>query len=326
MATKIVVLDGYTLNPGDISWAPIDGLGELVVHERSNREETVERAKDATIALTNKTVLDADTLAQLPDLKYVGVLATGVNVVDLDAARARGITVTNVPAYSTASVAQHVFALLLELTNQVAAHDREVHDGRWAAGPDFSFTVGPLMELDGKTLGIIGLGAIGRRVAAIGHAMGMKIATVERPGKPRVELPGIDITWLPLDDLFAASDALTLHCPLTDDTKHMVNADRLALMKPTAFLINTGRGPLVDEAVLAQALNYGTIAGAGLDVLSVEPPTGEHANNPLLTAPRCVLTPHNAWATREARQRLTQIAGDNLAAFLSGSPVNVVNR
>lgn len=328
MSQKIVVLDGHTLNPGDLSWEPIEALGDVTVYPRSTPSETVERAGDAEVVFTNKAVLNAETLGQLSKLQYVGVLATGVNVVDLDAAKARGVTVTNVPGYSSASVAQHVFALVLAITNRIAEHDRAVHEGQWVSCEDFSFTVSPLMELDGKTLGIVGLGDIGQRVARIGAALGMRVVTPTRPGKPTGATTtddGTPVERIDMEAVFAEADVLTLHCPLTDDTKHLVSADRLARMKSSALLINTGRGPLVDEDALASALEAGVeaggIAGAGLDVLSSEPP--EDAN-PLLRCRNCVITPHVAWATREARRRLMGIAAANLGAFQRGEPVNVV--
>lgn len=322
MADRIVVLDGYTLNPGDVPWTPFESLGALEIHERSHEPDTTQRAVGAPYVLTNKALLNAQTLKQLHGLKYVGVLATGTNIVDLKAARELGVTVTNVPGYSTDSVAQLVFALLLELSCHTASHAMAVHDGEWAGCPDFSFTVAPITELAGKTLGVVGMGAIGQRVARIGAALGMNIAAAHQRSMANVTLPGVDIRWLPVDELFAVADVVTLHCPLTDATRHMVNAARLATMKPNAIIINTGRGPLIDEDALADALGRGRIGGAGLDVLSSEPPP---AKNPLLTAPRCVITPHIAWASVEARRRLMSKAADNLRAFIAGKPVNVVN-
>lgn len=325
--SKIVVLDGYTTCPlaadatagdGEVSWQPLAQLGELIVHERTAADQTADRIGDAPIALTNKTPIDQRVFEACPNLKYVGVLATGVNVIDLDAARAHGVTVANVPGYSTMSVAQHVFALLLEMCNRTAEHDTAVHRGQWASGIDFSFTTGPLIELSGRTLGIVGMGAIGQAVAKLGDALGMTIAAYSRTQKDI----GLPVKWLGVDELFAAADVVTLHCPLTPDTEHLVNASRLAMMKPGAYLINTGRGPLIDEAALAQALQDNVIAGAGLDVLSSEPPS---ADNPLLTAPRCVITPHTAWATVAARGRLMQVAASNLRGYLDGKPVNVVS-
>lgn len=327
MPNKIVVLDGYTTSPlpvdadandQEVSWQPLAGLGELVVHERTSASDLVERIGEAEIVLTNKAAIGAEVFKACPGLKYVGVLATGVNVVDLNAAKAHGVTVTNIPGYSTPSVAQHVFALLLELSNRAAEHDRAVHDGRWVNCKDFSFTTGPLVELSGKTLGIVGMGAIGQATARVGHALGMQIAAHSRTEK-ELDYP---VQWLGVDDLFARADVVSLHCPLTAQTEGLVNAARLATMKRSAFVINTGRGPLIDEPALAEALSKGTIAGAGLDVLSSEPPS---ADNPLLTAPNCIITPHIAWATVESRRRLLQIAADNVKAFFDGVPVNVVS-
>lgn len=341
MPQRVIVLDGYTLAPtapapgkngrpraegalfDGVAWSPFESLGvELVVHDRTEAADVASRAAGAALVLTNKTPMTADSLAKLPDLKYVGVLATGTNVVDLKAARERGVAVTNVPGYSTDSVAQLVFALILELACHTSSHGLAVHDGQWESCPDFSFTVQPITELAGKTLGVIGMGAIGRRVAAIGAAMGMKIAAAHQRTMDSVRIPGVHIEWMPNDNLFSTADVITLHCPLTDQTRQLVNAQRIGLMKKSALLINTGRGPLVDEVALAEALKNNRIGGAGLDVLSVEPPT---KGNPLLRAPRCLITPHIAWASVEARRRLMQLAADNLAAFLAGRPTNVVN-
>jgi glycerate dehydrogenase len=311
------VLDSYTFDPGDNPWTEIAELGTLDVHERSEGSQIVERARGADIVLTNKTPLSAESLAALPSLRGICVLATGVNVVDVAAATARSIPVCNIPAYSTASTAQHTIALLLELTNQVGLHDRAVHDGAWVRSADFSITLTPLTELDGLTLGVVGFGAIGRRVAEIARALGMRVVAA---GQPREHDP----EWLerqPLDDLFAAVDVLTLHCPLSEQTRGLVDAQRLARMRPSALLINAGRGPLVNEADLASALERGVIAGAALDVLSQEPPA---ADNPLLGAPRCIITPHNAWASLAARRRAMQIAAENVRSILRGSPQNVV--
>ncbi len=318
---KIVVLDGYTLNPGDLDWAPLAAHGELEVYPRSAPGEVLERTAGAEILLTNKVVLDADRLAQLPDLQYIGVTATGTNVVDLAAARARGIPVTNVPAYSTPSVAEHVFALLLALAKRVEGHSTLVHEGRWSAAPDFSFWEGDLVELAGRRLGLVGFGAIGKAVARIGLAFSMEVlAHTAHPERHRDELPGV--SFVSLEELLAGSDVVSLHCPLTPDTERLLDARRLALMRPEAFLLNAGRGPLVDEAALADALNQGRLAGAGLDVLSVEPPP---ASNPLLKARNCLITPHIAWATRASRSRLLEVAAANVGAFLAGKSQNVVN-
>jgi glycerate dehydrogenase len=309
---KIVVLDSYTLNPGDLSWSEFEALGSLSVHERTPASQVADRASDAEVVLTNKTPIDKEVLKLLPRLQYIGVLATGCNVVDLEAAATRGVVVTNVPAYGTASVAQHVFALILEHCNHTGEHAVAVREGDWVRCPDFCFWRHPLLELEGLTMGIVGWGHIGQAVGRIAQAFGMNVLFHSRSALGSVDL----------ETLFAKSDFVTLHCPLTEATKHMVNASRLGLMKPSAFLINTGRGGLVDEAALAQALNEGALAGAGLDVLSVEPPA---ANNPLLTAKNCLITPHQAWASVAARRRLMDIAVANLRGFLGGKPVNVVN-
>lgn len=324
--SRIVVLDGYTLTPatvdhtpdGEPRWDGLARLGQLEVHPRTPHDRVVATAAEADAVLTNKAPLNAEAFDQLPDLRYVGVLATGVNVVDLDAARRRGVVVTNVPSYSTDSVAQHVFALLLELTVRTGDHSRSARAGDWARSDDFSYTLAPTFELAGNTLGVVGAGAIGRAVARIGHAMGMRILLHSRTRKD-IDFPA---QWVDLDRLFTDADVVTLHCPLTDATRGMVDARRLETMKRSALLINTGRGPLVDEQALADALQRGALAGAGVDVLCSEPPEPDH---PLLSAPRCVVTPHCAWATREARHRLMRIAVDNLDAFLRGSPQNVVN-
>jgi len=314
---KIVVLDGYTTNPGDLCWGALAALGTLTVHDRSAAAEIVPRARGAEIVLTNKTVLSRDVIAALPGLRCICVLATGYNVVDVAAAKEHGVAVCNVPEYSTPNVAQAVFALLLELTNRTGHHDRTVHEGRWAACDDFCYWDGDLVELAGLTLGIVGYGRIGAAVARIGTAFGMKILAQRRSNAGRVE--GGELA--PLDRVFRESDVVSLHCPLTPDTKDLVNAARLATMKRTALLINTARGALVNEADLAAALDAGTIAGAGLDVLTVEPPP---ASNPLLTAKNCVITPHIAWATRNARRRLIEATAGNVQAFLAGQPRNVV--
>lgn len=315
----IVVLDGYTLNPGDLSWDGLSALGDCVVHERTAPADVVARAQDAQVVFTNKTVLDGDALRSLPKLRYIGVLATGYNVVDVRAARERNIIVTNVPAYGTHSVAQHVFALLLELTQHVGHHAGTIREGRWSSSPDFCYWDYPLVELEGLTMGIIGLGRIGRAVAGLADAFRMKVLAYD-VHPPVVPPPGVRL--VDLDTISAESDVISLHCPLTDENRGFVDARRLATMKPSAFLINTSRGLLVNEGDLAAALNAGRIAGAGLDVLAVEPPP---ADNPLLTARNCCITPHIAWATRAARERLMHIAVENLRVFLGGHPVNVVN-
>lgn len=313
---KIVVLDGYTLNPGDLSWAPLKSLGACEIYERTPFENIVQRAADAEIVLTNKTVLDRSIIAQLSYLRYIGVLATGYNVVDIEAARERQILVTNVPSYGTASVAQMVFALLLELTRQVGLHAEGVRKGDWSQQADFCYWQKPMIALESLTIGIVGLGAIGQAVAKIAQAYQMSVLAYQRNPKPIANIVSVS-----LDDLFRQSDVISLHCPLTPETHHLVNAQRLSLMKPSAFLLNTSRGPLVDEAALAQALWNQQIAGAGLDVLSVEPPKPD---NPLLAAPNCFITPHIAWATQTARQNLLNIAVANLKAFLQGTPQNVI--
>ncbi len=312
------MLDAHTLSPGDNPWSEVAALGTLEIHERSSGAEIVERARGADIVLTNKTPLTAETLGALPGLQGVCVLATGVNVVDVAAAAARGVVVCNIPAYSTPSTAQHAIALLLELTNQVGRHDRAVHDGAWQRSPDFSFALAPLVELDGLTLGIVGFGAIGRRVADIARALGMRVLAAGDAKRAD------DPSWLervPLEELFGAVDALSLHCPLSERTRGLVNAARLSRMRPGAFVINTGRGPLVNEADLAKALRDGVIAGAAVDVLTQEPPA---ADNPLLSAPRCIITPHHAWATLAARRRAMRVTAENVRGILSGAPQHVV--
>lgn len=316
---EIVVLDGFTLNPGDLDWNELQSLGHCVVYERTARAELLRRAIPADILLTNKTVLSGADLPNLPRLKYIGVLATGTNVVDLAAARARGIPVTHVPAYGTQSVAQTTFALLLELAHHVGHHAQTVRAGRWTRSADFCYWDFPLLELEGLTIGIVGLGRIGRAVAHIAAAFGLKVLACD-PLAGVAAPPFVRV--VELDSLFRASDIVSLHCPLTSETAGLVNASRLALMKPTALLINTSRGPVVDEPALADALNSGRIAGAALDVLAVEPPP---ADNVLLGARNCIITPHLSWATRAARARLMKIAVGNVRSFLQGAPQNVVN-
>jgi glycerate dehydrogenase len=317
--TEIVVLDGYTLNPGDNPWTDLEALGRLTVYDRTPTEAVVERASKAEIVLTNKVVFDAAVLQGLPRLKGICVLATGVNVVDLEAARARGIVVCNVPSYGTMSVAQHAFALLLELTNHVGLHDSAVRAGKWAASPDFCFSERPLEELDGKIFGVVGFGRIGRKVAEIARAFGMHVWA--SPARS----PQRDPVWLrrlPLDELFTGADVVSLHCTLVPETAELVRRERLELMKPNALLLNTGRGGLVREADLAEALNTGRIAGAALDVLSTEPP---QANNPLLHVRNCIITPHVAWLSLAARRRVMAISVENVRGILSGHPRNVVS-
>jgi len=317
---NIVVLDGYTLNPGDLSWEQLSKHGELTVYERTSKEDIVARAAHADIILTNKVPLDQETLRQLPGLKYIGVLATGYNIVDTKEAAARGITVTNVPDYSTNSVVQLVFALLLQLSQRTAEHSTAVHQGRWSAGPDFMFALSPLMELAGKKLGIIGYGEIGQQVARVATAFGMKVLVHTRTHK---QIEGLGhVQFVSLDGLFTQSDVISLHCPLNSETAGIVNKRTLGQMKPTSFLINTARGGHIQEQDLADALYEGKIAGAGLDVLSLEPPAADH---PLIGAPNCYITPHIAWATFEARTRLMNIAAANIEAYLQGNTVNKVN-
>ena len=315
---KIVVLDGYGLNPGDLSWESMQALGELEVFDRTSPAELHQRASDAEALITNKTIISAEDMKALPQLKYIGVLATGYNVVDIDAAKALGIVVTNIPAYSTRSVAQMVFAHLLNITQRVGHYADENIKGRWTNNADFCYWDTPLVELDGKKIGIIGYGNIGQAVAAIATALGMKVYVYS--SKPQFLLPQ-GVQRMSIDEIFQECDVVSLHCPLTDDTNGMVNSTRLNSMKSSAILINTGRGPLVNEQDLADALNNGVIAAAGLDVLSTEPP---RKDNPLLTAKNCFITPHIAWATKEARIRLMNIAVNNLKSYIGGSIINNV--
>ena len=307
---NIVVLDGYTLNPGDLSWDALRELGSCEIYDRSAPDEIVPRSTSAEIVLTNKVKLNGEYMSSVPTLKYIGVTATGYNIVDVAAARERKVIVTNIPTYGTQSVAQMTFALLLELTQHVGHHAQTVREGRWTRSPDFCYWDYPLIELDGLTLGIIGFGRIGKMVGQLAEAFGMKVLTYSRK-QPVAEM----------ETLFRRSDIISLHCPLTPQTEHLVNEKRLAWMKPTAFLLNTSRGPLIDESALAKALNEGRIAGAGLDVLAVEPPT---ADNPLLRAKNCLITPHIAWATRAARSRLMEAVVENVRAYLTGESKNVV--
>ncbi len=316
---KIVVLDGYCLNPGDLNWDALRALAEVELHDRTAAADVVSRAANADMVMTNKTPLDRATQAQLPKLRYIGVLATGYNVVDVVAAKERGIVVTNIPTYGTASVAQHAFALLLELCHHVGLHAESVRQGEWSSNPDWSFWKTPLVELAGKTMGIVGFGRIGRQTAKIADAMGMRVLAHDTYQGNSPDYEGF--RWAELDELLAVSDVVSLHCPLTPENKGMINTARLRGMKKTAMLLNTSRGPLIADQDLADALNAGVIAGAGLDVLSVEPPA---AGNPLFSARNCLVTPHIAWATREARSRLMDVAVSNVAAFLSGKPENVV--
>ncbi len=313
---RIVVLDGYCLNPGDLSWEKLKLLGEFTVFDRTPANLTIERAKNADALLTNKTILNAENMAQMPNLKYIGILATGYNVVDLNYTNNHEIVVTNIPAYSTSSVAQMVFAHILNITNSVDFHSQIVHNGEWTRSIDFCFWRKPQIELAGKTIGLVGLGNTGMATARIALAFGMKVIAVTS----KKNLSN-DIKHVSYNELWQQSDIISLHCPLCADTKQIINADSLSQMKPTAILINTGRGPLIDEQALANALNTGKIAAAAVDVLSTEPPK---ADNPLLTARNCFITPHIAWATAEARQRLMDIAAGNLQSFINGNAVNVV--
>lgn len=315
---RIVILDGYSANPGDLSWKELEQMGEVTVYDRTSPSETVQRAADADIVLTNKVVLDREKIAQLPRLKYIGVLATGYNVVDIEAAHEHGIIVTNVPAYSTESVAQMVFAHLLTVTNRTEHYAIQNRSGRWTANPDFCYWDFPLMELAGKTFGIVGLGNIGRRVAEIAFAFGMKVKAMT--SKSQAQLPA-GIEKAELQTLLSSADVLSLHCPLTDKTRHLINADTLRQMKPTAILINTGRGPLIDDQAVADALKEGRLGAFCADVLTTEPPS---SNNPLLSQSNAFITPHIAWASTEARTRLLQIAIANVRAFANGKPQNAV--
>ena len=316
---RIVVLDGHTLNPGDLSWGGLEALGQCEIFDRTPPEEVLARAQGAEIVLTNKMVLSDETIAELPELKYIGVLATGHNIVDVKAARRRNIPVTNVPTYGTRSVAQMVFAHVLNFTQHVAHHARTVAGGRWGACEDFCYWDYPMIELAGWTMGIVGLGRIGRATAQLALAFGMEVLASDST-LPAVVDDGVEM--VDFEQLLRQSDVVSLHCPLTPETAQLVNRDRLAMMKQSAILINTSRGPLIDEAALAEALNSDRLAGAGLDVLAVEPP---NADNPLLSAKNCFVTPHIAWATRAARSRLLQTVVENIQAFLDGSPQNVVN-
>lgn len=315
---KIVVLDGYTMNPGDLAWEEIKSCGACEFYDRSTADEVIPRLQAAEATLTNKVAIDRKTLEGLPKLKYIGVTATGYNIIDVQAAKERGVTVTNVPAYSTDSVAQATFALLLELTNRVGHHAQTVRDGRWIRSPDFCYWDFPLVELAGLNFGIIGYGRIGQQVGRIARALGMNIlATPSRSRSAESEVRTVS-----LEKLLRESDVVSLHCPLTPETNGLINSERLALMKKSAFLLNTSRGPLIVEADLAEALHNGRIAGAGLDVLSVEPPA---QGSLLFTAPNCFITPHQAWATRAARQRLMNVTAANLKAWIKHQPQNVVS-
>ena len=318
MNMKIVILDGYSANPGDLSWKPLENIGELTVYDRTKPDETVCRAKDAEIVLTNKVLIKRQEIEQLPKLKYIGVLATGYNVVDVEAAREHGITVTNVPAYSTESVAQMVFSHLLTVTNHTEHYALQNREGKWSSSPDFCYWDAPLTELAGKTFGIVGLGNIGMRVAAIAHAFGMRV--IAFTSKSADELPSY-IGKKTKDELLAESDVLSLHCPLNADTQHLISRNALQKMKPSAILINTGRGPLIDDQAVAEALRSNRLRAFCADVLTEEPPKADH---PLLGCDNAYITPHIAWASSEARVRLVDVAINNVRAFAEGKPQNVV--
>lgn len=318
---KIVNLDGCTTNPGDLSWEGIEKLGDYTVYDRTEPEKIIERAKGAEILIINKTVIDRHLLDALsPELKYIGLQSTGYNVVDCEYARELGITVCNIPAYSTNAVAQLVFAFILQITNEVTLHSNAVMEGEWCTCPDFCFWKKPLTELDGKTIGIIGFGSIGHRVATIAEAFGMNVLAYNPRPKNKGDLKTIQ--FVDMDTLLAESDIITCHCPLTPQTENLINKNNIAKMKKSAILINTSRGPVVDEQALADALNHNRIMAAGLDVLKVEP---AKKDNPLLKAKNCYITPHIAWAAKETRARLLRILEENIVAYLNGKPQNVVN-
>lgn len=317
---KIVVLDGYTLNPGDLTWAGIEKFGEVAVYDRTLPQEVAERLAGAEIVFTNKTPLTREHFAANPQIRFVGVLATGYNVVDVAAARERKIPVCNIPTYGTMAVAQFATALMLELCHRIGRHADSVKAGDWSRGNDFCYWLNPLIELDGKTLGIVGFGRIGQAFGRIAQAFGMKILAVD--DYPNKQLESNTLRYATLDELYANADVISLHCPLFDSNKGMIDKAAIGKMKPGVLILNTSRGPLINEADLAEALQSGRVAGAALDVLSSEPPS---PSNPLLSAPNCIVTPHIAWATKEARSRLMNIATDNLSSCLKGTPQNVVN-
>ena len=316
---KIVILDAHAANPGDVGWAPFEKIASCEIYPRTPVTETVARCAGAPVVITNKAPMTRKIIAELPDLRYIGVIATGFNIVDTVAAREHGVTVTNVPGYSTPAVAQHVFALMLELTNHAGAFSQSARGGRWQNCPDFCYWDHPIFELAGRTLGVIGYGEIGAAVARIALAFGMRVLAAKRHW---TNPPPAGVEAADTDTIFREADIVSLHCPLTDATQHLVNPRTLGMMKKSALLINTGRGPLIDEPALAAALNAGTIAGAAVDVLGVEPPAG---GNPLLMANNCLVTPHVAWASHEARKRLIEACAANVTAFLAGQPANVVN-
>lgn len=316
---KIVVLDGYALNPGDLSWDGFDKFGEVIVHDRTAPEEILERAAGAVVLLTNKTPIREEIILQLPDLRYIGVLATGYNIIDIEAAANKGIVVSNVPGYGTHSVAQMTFALLLELCHHVQRHSDSVREGKWAASSDWCYWDYPLVELAGKTIGIIGFGNIGQKVGDMATAFGMKIIGTARTQTDQSHRR--NFRWAEIPELLEQSDIVSLHCPLTPETNGLINTKRLLTMKNSAFLINTSRGPLIVDQDLANALNQDVIAGAAIDVLSAEPPKKD---NPLFRAKNCIITPHIAWATKEARARLMRMAVENISGYVAGKPMNVV--
>jgi len=314
---KIVILDSNALNPGDLSWADFEELGEIDIYPRTAPDQILERCRDAEVVITNKTPMDQHTMHELEKLRYIGVLATGYNVVDISAARENGVVVANIPDYGTTSVVQMTFALLLELCNNVWRHSEGVHEGKWSASKDWCYWDYPLTELAGKTMGLLGLGTIGQQVAKVALAFGMQV--IGTSGTPK-EVEGVN--WIEVDQLFERSDVISIHCPLTPSAQGLVNENKLKLMKQSALIINTSRGPIINEEDLARALNTGAIAGAGVDVLSTEPPS---TDNPLIKADNCIITPHIAWATKEARKRLMDVALQNLLCFLDGNEINVVN-
>lgn len=317
---KIVILDGYTTNPGDIDWTPLLALGDVTIYDRTSEAEIVERAKDAEVVLTNKVPISGDIMEKLPQLKYIGVMATGFNIIDLKAASEHNIVVTNVKGYSTNAVAQHTFALLLALKNRIETHSVKVHEGGWAQSKDFTFRATPLLEVHGKTMGLLGLGDIGSAVAKIAQAMGMKvIAYRKNPSKTQDST----IEMVDLDTLFKESDILSLHVPLNEETEGIINAENLRKMKKTSYLINTARGGLIVEKDLAEALKNRVITAAGLDVLSQEPP---QENHPLIGLDNCIITPHIAWSMQETRQRLINLLSENIKAYHEGAPINQVNQ
>ncbi len=318
---KIVILDGYTLNPGDLSWDELKTLGDVEIYDRTSPDMVIERAKDAEIVFSNKTPLGEDLLNQLPNLKFLGVLATGYNVIDIQTAKKNGVVVSNVPGYGTASVVQMTFALLLELCQHVQRHSDAVMEGRWANSADFCFWDFPLVELEGKTIGIIGFGDIGKNVGDVATAFGMNIIANSRTQTDQSHRK--NFRWAEVKELLEQSDVVSIHCPLLPETKGLINKESLQWMKPSAFLLNTSRGPILVDEDLADALNNEVIAGAGIDVLSTEPPSHD---NPLFKAKNCLITPHISWATKEARSRLMQTTISNLKAYLGGNPVNVVNK